>query len=200
MKLVLATRNADKVREICAALEGLALEVLTLDQFPQVPDLIEDGQTLAENAIKKARTVYEFTRMLSLADDTGLEVDFLDGAPGVYSSRFAGPGATYDDNVQKLLQRLRKVPHEQRTARFRCVIAFVGPEVEQLVEGVCEGIILEQKRGQGGFGYDPVFYVPQLSQTFAEMPLAVKNKISHRGIALQKARALLEEWLASSQR
>lgn len=198
MKLVLATRNADKIKEIRAALKGLALEILTLDQLPEIPALVEDGQTLVENAMKKARTVCEFTQQLCLADDTGLEVDFLGGEPGVYSSRFAGPSATYDDNIQKLLQRLRGVPRGQRTARFRCVMAFVGPAIEQFVEGVCEGIILEERRGRGGFGYDPVFYVPQLGQTFAEMPLALKNEISHRGIALHKARVLLEKWLAFS--
>lgn len=199
MKLVLATRNADKINEIRAALEGLKMEILTLDRFPEMPALVEDGQTLTENAIKKARAVCDYTQLLCLADDTGLEVDFLGGAPGVYSSRFAGPEATYDDNVEKLLQRLQGVPREQRTARFRCVVALVGPTMERVVEGICEGIIGEERRGQGGFGYDPVFYVPNLGQTFAEMPLALKNGISHRGRALQKARVILEQWLASSR-
>lgn len=175
------------------------MDIMTLDRFPEIPALVEDGQTLAENALKKARTVCDYTQLFCLADDTGLEVDYLGGAPGVYSSRFAGPDATYDDNVEKLLQRLEGVPREQRTARFRCVVALVSPTVEQVVEGVCEGIIGEERRGQGGFGYDPVFFVPELGQTFAEMPLALKNEISHRGRALKKARVVLERWLASSR-
>jgi len=193
LKILLATRNNDKIREIREVLTGLDIDILTLDQFPEITEVVEDGQTIQENALKKARAVSHVTHLLALADDTGLEVDYLSGQPGVYSSRFAGESATYDDNCNKLLEQMKGVPGEQRTARFRCVIAMINSDVETLVEGVCDGFIIDEKRGSGGFGYDPLFYVPKFDQTFAEMPLAQKNKISHRGLALQKAKAFLQE-------
>lgn len=193
MKLVLATRNKNKIKEIEHALAGLDLELLTLDQFPQAPEVEEDGTTLEENALKKARAIFNATHILTMADDTGLEVDFLNGQPGIYSSRFAGEGASYDDNCNKLLALMKAVPKEQRRARFRCIVAFVGPGIERLLEGSCEGFITSEKRGSHGFGYDPIFYVPQYDQTFAEMPLELKNKISHRGVALQQAKKVLHQ-------
>ncbi|MCI0495967.1 XTP/dITP diphosphatase [candidate division KSB1 bacterium] len=192
MKIVLATRNVDKVREIKDALRGLAIEILTLENFPDVPEIVEDGFTIQENALKKARVVQDIAGGLVLADDTGLEVDFLNGEPGVFSSRFAGENASYDDNVEKLLSLMKGVPAEKRTARFRCVIALVGEAIEQTVEGVAEGLILTEKRGIEGFGYDPVFYVPVIGKTFAEMSLDDKNRISHRGLALEKVRVILK--------
>ncbi len=195
MKIVLATRNKDKIREIAQALQGLDIELVTLDRFPQVPEVVEDGATLAENALKKARAIFQATQLLALADDTGLEVDFLNGLPGVYSSRFAGEGASYDDNCNKLLALMDGVPEALRTARFRCIIALVGPDIERLIEGSCEGLITAEKRGSEGFGYDPVFYVPEYNQTFAEMPLSLKNQISHRGQALKRARGVLQQLL-----
>ncbi len=200
LKIVLATRNKDKIREIDHALDELNIEILTLDQFPDVPEVIEDGQTLAENALKKARAISDATQLLALADDTGLEVDYLGGKPGVYSSRFAGEGATYDDNCNKLLGLMKGVPKDGRTARFRCVIALVGPGIEKLVEGTCEGLIIDNKQGELGFGYDPVFYVPAFDQTFAEMPLNLKNEISHRGLALKEARKLLQQMFEEDYR
>jgi len=193
LKLVLATRNRDKIREIREVLTGLEIEVLTLDQFPSIPEVIEDRPTIEGNALKKAKTVSNATQLLALADDTGLEVDYLDGQPGIYSSRFAGEGATYDDNCNKMLELMNGVPENQRTARFRCIISITGLDTEKMVEGVCEGFITNEKRGSQGFGYDPVFYVPDYDQTFAEMPLKHKNKISHRGLALEKARKFLQE-------
>lgn len=195
LKIVLATRNKDKIKEIQQALAGLAIEIVTLDQFPLIPEVVEDGQTITANALKKAKTIYNATQLLALADDTGLEVEFLGGQPGVYSSRFAGENATYDDNCNKLLGLMNMVPREQRTARFRCIIAICGLHIDKLVEGVCEGLITTDKRGDQGFGYDPVFYVPEYDQTFAEMPLAFKNKISHRGLALKQARNILQEMI-----
>ena len=195
LKLVLATRNRDKIREIREVLTGLEIEVLTLDQFPSIPEVIEDRPTIEGNALKKAKTVSNATQLLALADDTGLEVDYLDGQPGVYSSRFAGEGATYDDNCNKMLELMNGVPENQRTARFRCIISITGLDTEKMVEGVCEGFITNEKRGSQGFGYDPVFYVPDYDQTFAEMSLELKNKISHRGLALEKARKLLQEMI-----
>jgi XTP/dITP diphosphohydrolase len=192
LKIVLATRNSDKVREIKDALHGLGFDVMTLDNYPEVPGIVEDGKTIEQNALKKAAVVHNITGELSLADDTGLEVDFLDGKPGVFSSRFAGENASYDDNVEKLLSQMEGVPGEKRTARFRCVIAIVGQSTNQTIEGVIEGMIIEEKRGSEGFGYDPVFYIPTTGKTFAEMSLDYKNQISHRGLALKKARKILK--------
>lgn len=198
MEIVLATRNLDKIREIKDILSGSEINVLTLENFSQIPELVEDGDTLEQNAYKKAKTVFDITGLLTLSDDTGLEVDALDGQPGVYSSRFAGENVSYDDNVNKLLEVMTKVPQNKRTARFRCIIALVGPKnVEQFAEGICEGEIIEKKRGSQGFGYDPVFFVPEYQKTFAEMPLILKNKISHRGRALQKAVTILRQITAT---
>ncbi|MDZ7270319.1 MAG: XTP/dITP diphosphatase [candidate division KSB1 bacterium] len=193
-RLVLATRNRDKIREMCQLLADNGWEILSLEQFRDAPEVVEDGATIEANATKKALTVAQFTGLPALADDTALEVDCLGGAPGVYSSRYAGPDASYADNVLKLLRALEGVPEEDRLARFRCVIAIAEGERVRTVEGVCEGRITTEPRGDGGFGYDPVFLVPDLGKTFAEMTPAQKNAISHRGKALQKAKALLATW------
>ncbi len=194
MKLILATGNRDKVRELAHAFAGLPVRILTRDDFPGIPEVIEDGATLEDNALKKARALAAATGLPAVADDTGLEVDALDGAPGVFSSRFAGPGATYADNVRELLRRMEGVPETRRTARFRCVIALVEPAgAEVLMEGVCEGTILGAPRGGDGFGYDPVFQVAATGRTFAEMTVEEKNAISHRGRAMARMRRLLQE-------
>jgi XTP/dITP diphosphohydrolase len=197
MKLVLATNNQDKVREMKNLLDDLDIEILTSKDFDDFPEIEETGETLEENAILKAEGIFEATGLPSLADDSGLEVDFLGGAPGVYSSRFAGPGCTYDDNNRKLLQALEDVPWEHRTARFRCLIAVCfGKDDIEVVEGQAEGFITEKKaEAKGGFGYDPVFYYPPHLKTFAELTLDEKNVISHRGLALKAARAILRERL-----
>jgi XTP/dITP diphosphohydrolase len=147
---------------------------------------VEDGLTLLDNAWIKARSVHERTGLPALADDTGLEVDALNGAPGVYSSRFAGETATYADNNAKLLKLLEGIPPDRRTARFRCVAAFVDENVEAWTEGACEGVILNSLRGGSGFGYDPLFYVTELGKTLAECGMAEKNRISHRGRAFRR--------------
>jgi len=193
LKIILATHNRDKVREIKALLKNTAFNVLTLDDFPEISEIEEHGDTLKQNAYKKAKTVFDITGSLTLADDTGLEVDALDGRPGVFSSRFAGEDASYEDNVNKLLKLMEEVPESGRNARFRCVISIVGHEIEKFAEGICEGTIIKEKRGDRGFGYDPVFYVPEYDTTFAEMDLELKNKISHRGIALNKAIQILNK-------
>lgn len=194
MRIVLATANRDKVREMRHALAGLAVEILTRDDFPEVPEVIEDGVTLDENAVKKARAVCDATGLPSVADDTGLEVDALDGEPGVYSSRFAGPDASYADNVQLLLQKMEGVPEGRRGARFRCVVALAEPTgADILVEGTCEGRILAESRGSDGFGYDPVFFVPGVGRTFAEMSVEEKDRLSHRGMAMARMRKVLAE-------
>jgi XTP/dITP diphosphohydrolase len=189
--IVLATRNQHKVSEIRNALAALPVQILSLDNFPDAPEVVEDGGTLEANAIKKAWEIHQYTKLPAVADDTGLMVEALNGAPGVYSSRFAGPNATYAENVQKLLRIMEKIPESQRAAEFRTVIALAAHGKTHFVEGRCRGQISFSPRGASGFGYDPVFLVPELNRTFAELTLAEKNRISHRGRALIAFRELL---------
>lgn len=192
--LVLATRNLHKVSEISALLSGLPLEVLSCRDLPGVPDVVEDAPTLEGNAIKKAVSVSAATGHAALADDTGLEVEFLGGAPGVLSARYAGEDASYEDNNRKLLAALGGVPAPGRRAVFKCVIALALPGRDvRTVEGRTEGTILERPRGEGGFGYDPLFLPADCDRTYAEMPPDEKNLVSHRGKAIRAARALIEE-------
>ena len=195
MQIVLATHNRGKMEEMSAILGHLPVELLTLDVFPEIGDIPETGNTLKENAFIKAETVHRLTGLPALADDTGLEVDALNGAPGIYSARYAGADATFDDNCQKMLKELHGIPIEKRTARFRTVIAFVNGGEKEWVEGVAEGRIIEEKRGIGGFGYDPIFYYPPLRKTFAELDSVEKNSISHRGKALRNFCGILEKWI-----
>jgi XTP/dITP diphosphohydrolase len=209
MKIVLATRNPDKIREIEAIMGGIDVSLLRADAFDGIPDVIEDGNTLEENALKKARAIRDFTGLCALSDDTGLEVDVLDGAPGVFSARYAGVDGGYEANNRKLLEDLSGVPQEKRTARFRCVMAFaLAEEIADrlhdstaaahtdvpdalVTEGILEGRITTEKRGESGFGYDPIFEVPTLGQTLSEIGLEEKNRISHRYRALVEMRELL---------
>ena len=195
MQIVLATHNRGKMEEMSAILGHLPVELLALDAFPEIGDIPETGNTLKENAFIKAETVHRLTGLPALADDTGLEVDALNGAPGIYSARYAGADATIDDNCQKMLKELHGFPIEKRTARFRTVIAFVNGGEKEWVEGVAEGRIIEDKRGIGGFGYDPIFYYPPLRKTFAELDSVEKNSISHRGKALRNFCGILEKWI-----
>jgi XTP/dITP diphosphohydrolase len=196
MQLVLATNNKDKIREIKHLLDDLPVTVFTSEDFLEFPDPEETGETLEENAILKAREIAEFCDLPALADDSGLEVDALDGAPGVYSSRYAGPGCTYRDNNEKLLRELKDIPEEERTARFRCVIAVAWDKDNvETVEGTADGRITEEIVGDKGFGYDPVFFYPPAGKRFSEMTLEEKNLVSHRGLALQEARTLIIEHL-----
>jgi len=192
MQLILATNNDDKIREIRHLLDDLPVTILTRDDYLEFPDIEETGATLEENAVLKAKAIAEFCDLPALADDSGLEVDALDGAPGVFSSRYAGENVTYEDNNKKLLAELSDVPKDKRTARFRCVIAICWSDGEvDTVEGTAEGYIAEDITGKGGFGYDPVFYYPPLEKRFSEMSLDEKNSVSHRGKALQKARDVI---------
>ena len=195
MQIVLATHNRGKMEEMSAILGHLPVELLALDAFPEIGDIPETGNTLKENAFIKAGTVHRLTGLPALADDTGLEVDALNGAPGIYSARYAGADATFEDNYQKMLKELHGIPVEKRTARFRTVIAFVNGGEKEWVEGVAEGRIIEDKRGIGGFGYDPIFYYPPLRKTFAELDSVEKNSISHRGKALRNFCGILEKWI-----
>tara|TARA_B100002049_G_C16059764_1_gene367500 strand:+ start:229 stop:846 length:618 start_codon:yes stop_codon:yes gene_type:complete len=189
--LVLATHNPDKQAEMNAVLSDLGLDVIGLDQYPEIDDIPENGTTLLENALIKARAVHLKTGFPALADDTGLEVDALHGAPGVYSARFAGEDATYQDNVKKLLSLMAGVSRQNRTARFRTVVALIDSDTELWTEGIIEGLITREQRGAGGFGYDPIFEAADTGKTFSEMSAAQKNEISHRARALQKMRKKL---------
>jgi XTP/dITP diphosphohydrolase len=197
-KLLIATHNQGKVREYRDLLSGLPLEVTYLDAEGITHEVGETGSTMEENARLKAG---EYTRLSGLwtwADDSGLEVDALDGAPGVYSARYAGEGATDADRYRKLLDALTAVPWERRTARFRCAVALATPAGDmRVVDGICEGIIAFGPAGTNGFGYDPVFYMPEHSATMAQLPSEVKNQVSHRARASHKAFALLGEMIAS---
>jgi len=191
MKIVIATHNQHKLNEMREYLKDLPYNFISLDEFPQIDEIEETGETLKENSFIKARTVNRITNLPAIADDTGLEVDFLNGAPGIRSARFAGENATSKNNVNLLLNKLIDIPDAERTARFRTVISLVSNKDEDWVEGVAEGIIIREPTGKQGFGYDSIFYYPPLRKTFAELSMEEKNKISHRGLALQKFRILL---------
>jgi len=204
--LCITTRNSHKLDEIRAVLADLDLRISAAADHPECTEVDEDAPTLEGNAEKKARSVAACTGLPSLADDTGLEVEALDGAPGVVSARYAGPGCTFADNNRKLLTALAGVPEARRTARFRCVIAIARPHGDwhgldaatrmrncdvTLHQGRLDGRILEAPRGANGFGYDPVFYIPDLGRTVAELTVDEKNRVSNRARALQAARAAL---------
>lgn len=191
-EVVLATRNRHKVEELAALLGDLGIRIRTLADFPDAPEVEEDGTTCEANAIKKACEIARVTGLTAVADDTGLEVDALDGRPGVYAARYAGEHATYEDNCRKLVQELEGVPHERRTARFITVAAIAVPgEPAQVTHGVLSGYITKKASGSKGFGYDPVFYVPELKATLAEIAAEQKNRISHRAKAFLQAKELL---------
>ncbi len=191
--IVVATKNRGKLREISRLLEETDYRVLGLDLFPDAPDVVEDGDTFTANARKKAEAIARHTKKLTLADDSGLVVECLNGAPGVHSARYAGDDATDADNNRKLLQELRDVPESRRQAAFRCVMALVDPNGScRTFDGELKGVILPHLQGDGGFGYDPLFMVREYGQSLAEIPLDIKNRISHRGQALKKLIATLE--------
>ena len=191
---MVATRNPGKIREFRALLEGLGYEILSMDHYPSIPPAEEKGETFEENALEKARAAARFTGEMALADDSGLEVDALGGAPGARSARFGGEDLSDAQRNRLLLERLKGVPMEERRARFRCVIALVTPRGEEyVVEGVCEGYIAMEPKGRHGFGYDPIFYLPSYGRTMAQIPPEEKNKISHRARALAKIRVILEK-------
>ena len=197
MKLVLATRNKGKIAEIKEILADFqAIELLSLADFPDLPKIEETGTTFKENAILKAKTIAKLTGYLTLADDSGLTVEYLNGAPGVYSARYAGENATDAENNAKLLKALEGVPWGKRKAAFVCVIALCWPQGEcYTCEGRCEGIIALEPKGSYGFGYDPLFYVPAYGKTMAELEPEIKNQISHRAMALKALIPLLEKIL-----
>ena len=191
-EIVLASRNPNKIQELRELLSLPDLRVLSTADFPELEEVDEDALTLEGNALKKAHYVAMVTGLPSLADDTGLEVSALNGAPGVYSARYAGEQASYDDNVEKLLSEMEDI--EQRKAQFRTVVAFVDADKQWMFEGVCRGHISRYRKGVKGFGYDPIFVPDGFEQSFAEMGSEQKNSISHRGLAMKEAVAFLKEW------
>jgi XTP/dITP diphosphohydrolase len=200
-KLLIATHNQGKAREYRELLAGLPLEVTYLDAEGITREVDETGATMEENARLKAREYAQLSGLWTWADDSGLEVDALGGAPGVYSARYAGEGKTDADRYRKLLDALTGVPWDRRTARFRCAVALATPTGEMRVtEGVCEGVIAFGPAGSNGFGYDPVFYMPEQGATMAQLPQEVKNRVSHRARASQRALGLLEAMVGEDER
>ncbi len=199
MKIILASHNTDKRKEMMAALADLNVEILSLADFPQVGEIVEDGETLTENAIIKAKAVFDITGIPAISDDTGLSVDALHGAPGVYSARYAGESATYVDNVEKLMCEMKNVLPENRGAQFQTIMVYIDKDTELIADGVVKGQIADASKGVGGFGYDPVFYIPEQEKTFAEMTIQEKNQISHRGIALRNLKGILYSYLNNPQ-
>lgn len=194
MRIVLATRNQHKKQELVALLQDLPIAIMTLDELPDAPDVIEDGETCEANARKKAVEIARYTGLPAVADDTGLEVDALDGRPGAFAARYAGEHATYEDNCRKLLQELQGIPPHRRGARFVTVAAIALPSGEtQLARGVLEGSIAEEAAGSHGFGYDPVFFLPERQQTLAQLSPIEKNRISHRALAFAQAKQMLQQ-------
>jgi XTP/dITP diphosphohydrolase len=192
-KIVLATRNKHKIQEIKTILHDLPLEILTLNDFPGVPVLREDGATFQDNSLQKAQAVYRHTKLAALADDSGLELFFLNGRPGVLSARYAGEGASDEQNNEKLLEQMRGVAPRRRKAQFRAVLTLLDEKGVDVTEGICPGTLAESGRGTNGFGYDPIFIPSGFSRTYAELTVEEKNQISHRARALAAMREVLRQ-------
>lgn len=192
---MIASGNKGKIKEIKKFFQNLEIDIIGLDSFPGLSNIKEDGDSFIENALKKARVRAEETGMLTLADDSGLEVEYLNGGPGIYSARYAGENASDEDNNKKLIRSLQGLPMEKRKARFKSVLALVDPEEgsEVTVEGICPGYIILKPRGRNGFGYDPIFYIPEYEKTMAELPIEIKNRISHRARALKKMYSVIND-------
>ncbi|MFB3924947.1 MAG: XTP/dITP diphosphatase [Syntrophales bacterium] len=191
---MIASKNRGKISEIRTLLQDIDIEVLSLNDYPEFPEIVEDGRTFLENALKKARTVSEMTNEIALADDSGLEVDFLGGRPGVHSARYSGDRATDESNIRKLLEEMKGVPLEKRGAAFRCSLVLYRKDgIFRSFEGTLRGRIALEPAGKGGFGYDPVFVVPERGKTLAELLPDVKNRISHRAKALMKLKRYLQK-------
>ncbi len=194
--IVIGTHNKNKREEIRNILNGTIPPLIDLEDFDDAPDVIEDGVTFEENAVKKAQQLASFCNMYVMADDSGLEIDALNKRPGVFSSRYCGEDTGYEEKYLKLFEELKCVPFDKRTARFRCAIALAGPEkLHFVVEASCEGLINTGPLGRNGFGYDPIFYVPEYKQTMAELGPDVKDRISHRALALKLFKERLERFM-----
>ncbi|MEK5039169.1 XTP/dITP diphosphatase [Sporosarcina sp. FSL K6-3457] len=197
-EVLIATNNLGKAKDFEALFKPFGVRVLTLNDLDEAIDVEETGVTFEENAILKAETVARLLGKVVIADDSGLEIDALDGAPGVYSARYAGTGKNDGDNIDKVLNELETVSKDDRTARFRCVLAVAGPGIEtETFSGSCEGLIHTERKGENGFGYDPIFYVPQQGRMMAELSPEEKSLISHRGAALEKLKVKLPQFMES---
>lgn len=186
MKLLLATQNKHKVEEISLLLDPFGLDLVSLLDFPEIGEIVEDGDSLEANALIKAKAGYDHCGLPTLADDTGLAVDALNGAPGVYAARYAGENVTYDDNVNKMLKEMKRVRKDERQAQFQTVAVFYDGQTSVSALGEVHGTITEERQGESGFGYDPIFYVPEEQKTYAQMGLDEKNQLSHRRRAFEK--------------
>ena len=194
MEIVLATHNLDKCKELQKSFNNTNIKIYTLKDFPEIGDIIENGNTLEENAFIKSRTVYNLTKIPTISDDTGLFIDALNGAPGIFSARYAGENCSYSDNVNKLLIDMKNIADSLRSATFKTITTYVSKDLELVAEGSVKGIITEKPKGNQGFGYDPIFYVPELQKTFAEMDIDEKQKISHRSRAIDNLQKLFREY------
>jgi XTP/dITP diphosphohydrolase len=184
--IIISSSNKHKISEIVTTIKPLFDKIYSLSDFPDIGDIKEDGTSIVENSFIKSRVAFNHTKLPSMADDTVLEVDHLMGDPGIYTARYAGENATYEENMDKLLKNLKGVPWKERRARFKTVVTYVDGENDFFVEGCLEGKILESKQGKLGFGYDPIFYASAQSMSLGDMGLEQKNQISHRAIAIQK--------------
>ncbi|HNV24174.1 MAG TPA: XTP/dITP diphosphatase [Candidatus Omnitrophota bacterium] len=194
-EIVVATKNQGKMREIKSLLEDLGFRVTSLADYPDAPNIVEDGKTFAQNAIKKAVTIAFYTKKLVMGEDSGIEIKALNNRPGIFSARYAGENATDRKNNLKLLRELKNVPFKKRQARYRCFIALADTKgFLKVVSGSCLGLIEKRHRGKNGFGYDPLFFIPRYNKTFGELDPAIKAQISHRARALQKAKKVLQEY------
>jgi XTP/dITP diphosphohydrolase len=192
LEIIVATKNRGKIREIRKALRGLGLKIYSLKDFSDVPEVVEDGKSFTENALKKARFYSKYFGKLTIADDSGLEVEVLKGWPGIYSARYAGEEASDRKNNQKLLKEMEGIRISNRGARFKCVLAMVSTDGREAVaEGSCRGRIGFREMGRRGFGYDPIFILPQYGKTMAQLTLEEKNRVSHRGKALRKLKKII---------
>ena len=185
-KIVIASANNHKVSEISIKIQPFFDQILSLADFPEIGEIIEDGNTIEENSFIKSKAAFEYTKIPSVADDTILEVDALNGDPGLFTARYAGENATYEENMTKLLEKLDGIEDSARTARFRTIISYVNGVDDFHVEGIIEGKILNNRVGNNGFGYDPIFYSTEFNLSLAEMNSDLKNRISHRGLAIEK--------------
>ncbi|MBF0531528.1 MAG: XTP/dITP diphosphatase [Candidatus Omnitrophica bacterium] len=196
-ELVIATTNQGKLREIKELLAGMEIAITSLKDYPAAPEIVEDGTTFAANALKKAQVIAAYTGKLTMGEDSGLAVDGLGGAPGIYSARFAGPQATDAKNNAKLLRSLRGLPLSKRSCRYHCCIALVDDQgTRATVSGTCGGVIALKPSGSNGFGYDPLFLIPRYGKTFGELDSLIKAKLSHRARALKKLKTTLQEYFA----
>ncbi len=194
MEIILATHNLDKCKELQASFNNTNIKVCTLKDFPEISDITEDGDTLEANAFIKSRTVFNKTGIPTISDDTGLFISALNGDPGIFSARYSGKNCSYTDNVNKVLIEMKNIHSSLRKAAFKTVVTYVSKDLELVAEGSVKGIITKKPKGNKGFGYDPIFYVPELQKTFAEMDINEKQKISHRSRAIDNLQKLFRKY------